>query len=285
MVSAAGDSYDFLLVTRFDLVYRQPVHRLLKFEQVNLCFREDIHIPSTVGVSDIMFGIPWSCLPGFIKCVELNGDWMHGMYVWLVKQFGEVHFMIDGTYTSNATFTHNFNALFYIYRTVCSQNYDRARGEADVVRVYNQLLQRDPSAIEKDRIVSDLVNDKTTLHCIKRQLLGIKEFTDKHAGLIHSLDSLYMELLGEPIHPHTRCTDLEHLASGSDSLKNVQLRLYDHGAYGTLRRVYLEKIYKRIKISKPEEKHIVHEMAERMRRGELLEGDIAGEFACLQALG
>ena len=219
--------YDFIIITRFDLIYHQPITNVLDFKKFNLCFREASY---ENAVSDILYCFPSSMLKSFNSIIS-TCKWLHGILKLLENAFGNIHFMTEGYYNSNATVKFNPNPLFYIHRSFISQNYTVESASYFIKQLFRKYLERTPTVDELDLYTYKLVNDELTSDLLRSEFFQTIEFKQKHAKILGELDDTYKELLDSTIHDIERSYDICRLLSGDTTYDEIKVRLYKHPLY------------------------------------------------------
>ena len=121
MESLLYEDLDFIIATRFDLSFPEPVSSWnIDYDKMNYCFKEiEPHWTEAKFVGDCFFAFPKKYLETFIMTIMEEHSspyrWhpdMHGIYRHMVPKIGEpnIHFVLDGTHNSNT------NSLYKLHR-------------------------------------------------------------------------------------------------------------------------------------------------------------------------
>jgi hypothetical protein len=112
MQSLLDEDLDFIIATRFDLEYPEPVTNFkFDFDKMNFACREiEPHWTNDRFVNDCLYAFPKKYLQAFITSIEKEHAtpyrWhpdMHGIYRFFVEMVKEedINFLIDGCFSSS----------------------------------------------------------------------------------------------------------------------------------------------------------------------------------------
>lgn len=228
LLANGGDSYDLILITRFDIVYKREIAPFIDAGFFNICFKD----VSDGVVSDLMQAFPGRMLKDFKSCIEMNRGWLHGMLKQINEVFGQesVRYMVDGKYRSNASIRHNPNPMLYIHRHQLPQNYTHSTAQKEADTLFNNVFFRLPTKEEKRACVRELMNDKTNLVLKRRALMASQEFIEMSSIARKQVEDCHIEMMGKTDKRMINA-DIDAILKKSCTLEDIKKRYYKSGHY------------------------------------------------------